>query len=422
MNDLMSHLPLPFLQNQFLSGGLVLMIVAAAGAVVRHLPRMLLEWLKRRIAYSVEVAYHERGFEWLQFWLHHQPQMQGRKAYRAVWQGGGESNLLFVPVEGHYVLLHRGRILLVWIEREKLSTPVSASRFSSLVLTHRESIHLTCCGSALTGRRTVEALLAEAYECLVTTQRGLIHIHAPIGESDAWGTQALRKPRSPESLVLRHGVLELLHEDLRRFHSSSEWYARMGIPWRRGYLLEGAPGNGKTSAILALAGIMEHGIAVLSLSDVTMTDARLLGLIRSLPEKTFLALEDVDAIFNKRVALSHSQVTFSGLLNAIDGILCTEGRILFMTSNHPEQLDPALIRPGRVDRRVTITNPTAEQARRLFLRFFPDAESLADRFASCAESAHVSMAVLQEHCLAHRDDAEGAVRNLRFREPGEAAA
>ena len=268
----------------------------------------------------------------------------------------------------------------------------------------------------------VEDLLAEACASLARTQSGMIPIYTPVGDSSFWAQQALRKPRSPESLVLRPGVLESLHEDVRKFRASREWYERMGIPWRRGYLLEGAPGNGKTSAILALAGMTDHGISILSLADVTMTDARLAVLISSLPEKAFLVIEDVDAIFNKRAALSQSQVTFSGLLNGLDGILCGEGRILFMTTNHPEQLDPALIRPGRVDRRIIISNPTAEQAKRLFLRFFPDAVSLSDRFASYAESAGVSMAVLQEHCLAHRGDPAGALENLRPHGPVDEVA
>ena len=58
-------------------------------------------------------------------------------------------------------------------------------------------------------------------------------------------------------------------------------------------------------------------------------------------------LEDVDAIFVERKAQSEKGgVTFSGLLNAIDGVASQEGRIFIMTTNHIEKLDPALIRPG----------------------------------------------------------------------------
>lgn len=74
--------------------------------------------------------------------------------------------------------------------------------------------------------------------------------------------------------------------------------------------------------------------------------------------KTFILLEDVDAAFVSRDLFDNAQhkayegltrVTLSGLLNALDGVASSEERVLFMTTNYVERLDPALIRPGRVD-------------------------------------------------------------------------
>ena len=70
-----------------------------------------------------------------------------------------------------------------------------------------------------------------------------------------------------------------------------------------------------------------------------------------------------------------SSVTFSGFLNALDGVASGEERIIFMTTNHVEKLDPALIRPGRVDLMEHIDDASPEQARRLFERFFGDSDS-----------------------------------------------
>ncbi len=81
-----------------------------------------------------------------------------------------------------------------------------------------------------------------------------------------------------------------------------------------------------------------------------------------------------------------------------------------MTTNHPESLDAALLRPGRVDRRVEFANATAHQARRLFLRFFPGEEELAQVFAEGVEDEEASMATLQERLLQFRDDPEAAAR------------
>ncbi len=67
-------------------------------------------------------------------------------------------------------------------------------------------------------------------------------------------------------------------------------------------------------------------------------------------------------------------MTFSGFLNALDGVASGEERIIFMTTNHAENLDPALIRPGRVDLMQLIDDATAEQAKLLFDRFYDEGD------------------------------------------------
>jgi chaperone BCS1 len=88
-------------------------------------------------------------------------------------------------------------------------------------------------------------------------------------------------------------------------------------------------------------------------------------------------------------------VTFSGLLNALDGVRSQEGRILMMTTNHREKLDPALLRPGRADMHVELNYASEKQMRGLFKKFFPD--STADeqeRFANELPEFKINMAKL----------------------------
>lgn len=142
----------------------------------------------------------------------------------------------------------------------------------------------------------------------------------------------------------------------------------VGIPYRRGYLLHGPPGGGKSSFIMALAGELSYGICVLNLGDRGLTDDRLNHLLSSAPQNSIILLEDVDAAFVSReespqsiyffqhknfwcflcsfcfcfISVKHayeglSRLTFSGLLNCLDGVASAEGRILFMTTNYPER-------------------------------------------------------------------------------------
>jgi chaperone BCS1 len=141
-------------------------------------------------------------------------------------------------------------------------------------------------------------------------------------------------------------------------------------------------------------------------------------------------IEDVDCVFKtERTTTDQTGVTLSGLLNALDGVSSREGRVLFLTTNHPGRLDPALIRPGRVDRKIELSHATADQARRMFLWFYRDCglvdaalEELADRFAAQVPRHKVCMAAIQEHLLRHRGEPEAAAHEVVFDEPpGESA-
>ena len=78
----------------------------------------------------------------------------------------------------------------------------------------------------------------------------------------------------------------------------------LGIPYRRGYLLHGPPGSGKTSYIQALAGELSYDICVLNLSERGLADDKLFHLLSNAPERSFILIEDIDAAFNKRVQTS----------------------------------------------------------------------------------------------------------------------
>lgn len=106
-----------------------------------------------------------------------------------------------------------------------------------------------------------------------------------------------------------------------------------------------------------------------------MDDNKLEQLVHTLPRNSVLVLEDIDSIFVKRKAsvTSPVQVSFSGLLNALDGIATTNGRILFMTTNHIDRLSPALIRPGRIDRKFFFDYASHDQIETMYRQFYPDA-------------------------------------------------
>ncbi|PWN34699.1 uncharacterized protein FA14DRAFT_107768, partial [Meira miltonrushii] len=217
-------------------------------------------------------------------------------------------------------------------------------------------------------------LLAEARQLALTSSEGKTTIYT------VWGTEwrpfgLPRRARDLQSVVLARGKRDRIENDVRRFMQRGWWYAERGIPYRRGYLLHGSPGSGKSSFIFALAGSLDLSICLLNLSERGLTDDKLNFLLSNAPERSILLLEDVDSAFLGRQRAAESDgyqanVTFSGLLNSLDGVASSESRIIFMTTNHVERLDPALIRPGRVDYIEELGDAEPDQVEDLFMRFY----------------------------------------------------
>ncbi|KAI0306336.1 BCS1 N terminal-domain-containing protein [Multifurca ochricompacta] len=331
--------------------------------------------LRRRMLVTLEINNKDRAYDWFLAWLSHHQRTTRRPPWAHSHQlsvetayaqhNNGSADVLFRLVAGPGVhwLKYRGAWMQVKRERETRAMQMATG-------IPWETVTLT----ALSRDRTLfPSLLAEARDAALRGQEGRLVVRT------AWGTEwrpfgLPRRKRPLHSVVLAPGVAEKIVEDVRAFLRRREWYADRGIPYRRGYLLHGPPGSGKSSFIQALAGSLSYDICLLNLSERGLTDDKLNYLMSNAPERSFLLIEDVDAAFNKRVQTSEdgyqSSVTFSGFLNALDGVASGEERIIFLTTNHIDRLDPALIRPGRVDLAALVDDADPQQARTLFMNFY----------------------------------------------------
>ncbi|CZT16876.1 related to BCS1-mitochondrial protein of the AAA family of ATPases [Ramularia collo-cygni] len=201
----------------------------------------------------------------------------------------------------------------------------------------------------------------------------------------SWKPTSRRPLRALSTVHFDAGLKKRLMDDLRNYldERTRVLYQSRCMPYRRGYLLEGPPGTGKSSLTAAIAG--EFGLDLYELKVSTIGgDGELEGAMREVPPRGIVLLEDVDCVWS-RDAPSHSSprssedtgnsngggsVTLSGLLNVLDGVGSQEGRVVIMTTNHLELLDPALIRPGRIDFVVHLGYISKSCAREMFLRMF----------------------------------------------------
>uniref|UniRef100_A0AC35GPT2 Mitochondrial chaperone BCS1 n=1 Tax=Panagrolaimus sp. PS1159 TaxID=55785 RepID=A0AC35GPT2_9BILA len=191
--------------------------------------------------------------------------------------------------------------------------------------------------------------------------------------SMSWGVSCnLRNKRPFETVILDDGIAEKICADIETFNSSEKWYLDRGISYRRGYLLYGPPGTGKSSFIAALASHLGYDIATLNLTC---------------------------------------------LLNSIDGIASAEKRILFMTTNFKENLDEALIRPGRVDLQIEFGNCTPSMTKKMFSRFYENnvCEKNVKEFCEATSELEkpFSPAQLQKHLIVYKNSPKAAIENVR---------
>lgn len=392
------------------------MALGATLASLRHIPMRIWGLIRSRLRVTLEVTSDSPSYYWLSLWLSQHPYTRRARnvmvltdrsapdtrtaARRLVMRGTAEPDdeipYTMALGQGEHLLWWRGRPVWISSLREKNESGASSRAYM---------FTLTLMSYGMT-RETLNGLVEEAHRSYVHQMSREAGIWLSRWE-DEWSEEPNLSLRPLSTLVFEPSTIDAVLGDAQRFFDRRERYEELGIPVRRGYLLHGPPGTGKTSLAIGVAHELQRELCMLPLSRPHMDDQTLVSLMTRLPEHAMVLIEDVDTIFEGRENKSENQVTFSGFLNALDGALAQTGQLVVMTTNRPDVLDPALVRPGRIDVQVEIGAATQYQARELFLRFFPGRNNLAEVFALSTPPG-TSMAQLQEFLVRYMNDAETA--------------
>lgn len=209
------------------------------------------------------------------------------------------------------------------------------------------------------------------------------------------------------------GKTELINK-IEFFNKNKQFYDKFGISHTLGLALSGPPGTGKTSIVKCIANYLNRHIIIIPLNKIGSLDelyhvffegtyntnnkknsisfADKIILIEDIDcmddivkkrsndsDSCFSDCEEYDEINSKKKTMSNlkkvleknkKKLTLSDILNIIDGIVSTPGRILIMTSNHYSKLDPALVRPGRIDHHIEMGNASRDTIKEVYLKYF----------------------------------------------------
>ncbi|KAK7961059.1 hypothetical protein PG988_012273 [Apiospora saccharicola] len=198
-------------------------------------------------------------------------------------------------------------------------------------------------------------------------QRSHVSVHALSLADGSW-KQQYKPKRALNTIHLDEQAKTQFLADLEAYLDplTQQFYGDLAIPYQRGYMFWGPPGTGKTSFAIAVAGFLDMPLYVLPLPNIA-NDAQLQRVFASIEPRCLVLLEDVDSARIRRDGKAGDDnnkyqqqqqggavhgPTLSGLLNVLDGVAAVQNRVVIMTANQPDTLDPALVRPGRVDKRV----------------------------------------------------------------------
>ncbi len=351
--------------NQFMAAAISAWLIGIATFLLRKVPQDILGLVKKHLTTSMTMTSQNTSFYALMSWLEEKGYSKKFRRIKITNGRWGDDDTTKSVGYGRHLMWH-GCIPLL----------IDLTRRDSVADRDKEEITLSKLGrSHKLFDNLLKALMVDEEDHSKTTK---IKMYG--SSRDQCCTEVRQPKRELDSVLIPDEMRKQLLDTLQKFANDESWYIRHGIPYQLGILLHGPPGTGKTSLIRALAAHLNKNLSVIPASRI--------GSIAEMGTcKDIIVIEDVDSNDEtgdraKAEPSSGSELKklvtggISGILNALDGLVVSHGRVIIMTTNHIEKLDPALIRPGRIDLNILLGYVTPETLSQFVKAFFPQAAAL----------------------------------------------
>lgn len=363
---------------------------------------------RARNTYTVSVGASDRFYFQLQTWLVQQIRNDNQKSLKAYGMGGtlrflfDDSNAQTILVDGHKITVSSQKPKS---GSEALREELLGTEDDAMKITEPRIVFIA---SNPDGFEAIKKKLVEVREDAMRQAKEPPRLHFSTGYYDSSST-ALRA-RKIESVVLADGQMDRIVDDLERFRADEQTYIERGLPYQRGYLFYGPPGTGKTSLAKVLAVHFNMDLYYVSLGAIG-SDVELAKAIARVPEGSIVLFEDVDVfkgVKDREGDKTERTFSLSGFLNVLDGVMTPHGMIKILTTNEKDVIDPAVLRPGRIDVAEKLDLMHGKQSDRLFEVFYgqPPNETLA-----LEDVAPAAMMEFLKNNMYDPDTAEAQIRS-----------
>lgn len=338
--------------NQFFGAAAFASVAAALFAALKGVPKQIWSRILVLISYRVTIYQTDELYEYVTQWISDNHKSKARNVEYSTRSaesdmmnhsidseysaGKKAKDITEIPIQDFFWMRKYGRWIRVAFGQDKLE---NASSLKSVYLKNYSF-------KGIFAAKAIRKLLNEVNQTYGNSKKDPRFF---ISRDNYFAYMQHISGKALSQVVLNKSLKDSILTDINIWRDSKESYDRRGISYKRGHCYYGPPGTGKTTLARAIAIEYEMDVYSISLNNIA-NDSAMLSMFSEIRPNSILLFEDVDAYFKGRTQINaKSKITFSGLLNALDGALQLNGVLVILTTNHLENLDPALLRSGRID-------------------------------------------------------------------------
>lgn len=374
-------------------GGLLITALMGVWNLAKNYLGVILGWIKRSFSYTIQINDKDSAFFNFKLWLSQNNKLSktrivklstGNRPNASIPSNSTNEEQIIIPGVGVHFFMYKGKPCVLNIYKND----------KTLDVIHEYTLSILFCRS----KQIIQEILKEIENA---GKSNIDHIFVYSQDYGCWIKRNVFNKRNINTIFLPIATKTQILTCLDKFCNNRQLYFDLGVPYKKGFLLYSPPGCGKTSLSMAIASYANYNICPLNLNAV-QDDTQLLSLFNNIPEKSVVIIEDIDCIFNKRELLDigkERKISFSQLLNSLDGISKLNDVIIIITTNRIDHIDDALRRAGRCDENIELNYAQHEQLVEMVNYYVKDENIRQKLIASHNNKECISLAEVQRDIL-----------------------